>query len=595
MDPRSPPRRHLLLAGAAAGALPALASGRAPKTLRLAYNVAETGFDPPQVSDQSSVQVNAHIFEPLLTYDYLARPARLQPLTATALPEVSADFRRFVFTVRPGIFFADDPVFKGQPRELVAADYAYSIRRFYDPRWKSEHLYEFENAKILGLSELRQQALKGRAGFDYDAPVDGLRVLDRYRLELRLADPAPRFTHVFASPLLAAAVAREVVDAYGDDLMAHPVGTGPFRLVQWRRGSLIVLERNPRYREEVFDASGAADQPDCQAAAAHLAGQRLPLLDRVEISIVNEAQPRWLAFAGGQHDLLQLPPEFAPIAVPGGRVAPHLAKRGVRAQRTAEAVVAHTFFNCADPVVGGYTPEKVALRRAISMAHDTARMVDGVLNGQAVVAQSMIPPHCYGHDTAYTTRSRGPAKARAQALLDTYGYLDRDGDGWREAPDGSPLVLRKASPEDQRSRAFNDIWRASMNAIGLRIEFEVHTFGDLIKRSLAGQLPMWGFAWTASEPDGDFFLGLAYGPNGDQSNDARFRLPAFDALYQRQRRLPDGPERLALIREAQRSMHAWAPYLPHYHPITTDLLAPAVRGYVRHPFRRDELRFVDMS
>ena len=78
---------------------------------------------------------------------------------AIALPEVSADFRTFTFRIRPGIYFSDDAAFKGQRRELVAEDYVYSIKRHYDPRWKSPNLYVLENAKVAGLSELLRKQL----------------------------------------------------------------------------------------------------------------------------------------------------------------------------------------------------------------------------------------------------------------------------------------------------------------------------------------------------------------------------------------------------------------------------------------------------
>ena len=216
------------LAGSSCLTLPAMATANAEpqrKVLRTAFNSAEVGFDLPQVSDQTSVTVASNIFEPPLTFDYLARPVVLKPLTAASLPEVSADFKHFVFTIKPGIYFADDPAFKGKKRELVAEDYVYSIKRYYDPRIKTEHLYQFETAKLLGLSELRNQAIKHKTAFDYDKPVAGLRTLDRYRFEVRLAEPDPRFVNVFASSNFTAAVAREVVEAYGDDIMAHPVGT----------------------------------------------------------------------------------------------------------------------------------------------------------------------------------------------------------------------------------------------------------------------------------------------------------------------------------------------------------------------------------
>jgi len=591
-------RRRTLLAGGAglttlhaAAAQPASpAPALAHKTLRLAFNFAETGFDPPRVGDQSSIRVIAHIFEPPLTYDPLARPAVLVPLTAAALPEVSADFRRFVVTLKPGILFADDPVFQGRPRELVAADYVYTLKRYYDPAIRTEHLYAFENEKILGLSELRRQVLKAKTPFPYDVEVPGLRALDRYRFEIVLAEPSPRFAHQLAA-WTCGAVAREVIEAYADDPNAHPVGTGPFRLAQWRRASRIVLERNPRFREQIFSTVGAA--PELQHHADALAGARAPRVDRVEIDIIDESQPRWLAFLGDEHDVMTMPADLGQLAMPGGRVAPFLQRQGIRAERNVNGI-AHTFINCEDPLIGGYTPERVALRRAVMLAFDSAEELRLVLHGQGEPAQSMMPPGCYGYDATLRSEMTAPSPARAKALLDLYGYVDRNGDGWREQPDGQPLLLRIAFRADQRSRASSELWLKRLTAVGLRVQFEFAPFGELIRRSLAGQIMMWGFTWSSAN-DGDFILGLAYGPNADQSNDARFKLPAFDRLYERQRVLPDGPERLALMQRANRLMLAYVPYIAHYHPMNVELFRPRVQGPLRHPFNSDWYRWVQVG
>jgi len=590
-------RRNLLAAasaGIAIGAARSQAFAAPPqKLLRAAFSSAEVGFDPIQISDASSLTIVDLIFEAPLTYDELASPAVLKPLTAAALPEVSADYKHFVFTIRAGIFFADDPVFKGRPRELTAADYVYSVKRLYDPAIKTERLYLFENAQVLGLSELRKKSLAARTPFAFDAAVAGIRALDRYRFELRLGAPTPRFAHVFAAAQNAGAVAREVIEAYAEDTMAHPVGTGPYRLVEWRRSSRIVLERNPRFRELRFDAVAHERDSGAASAARELAGQRLPRLDRIEVSVIEEAQPRWLAFLGGEIDTLTLPPSFAPIAMPGGKLAPFLAKRGVHARQTLTASVTHTFFNFDDPQVGGYTPAKIALRRAIALAIDSAAEIRLFYNGQALPAQSMIVPNNYGYDPTLKTEMSDASPARANALLDLFGYA-RASDGWRRHPDGTALRLSRASGQDQRSRQLNELWQRRMVAIGLPIAFEVAPFGELIKRSLAGRLQMWGFNWSGG-PDAEFFLGLAYGPNADQSNDARFKLPAFDALYERQRLMPDGFERLAVMREATLLMLAYMPYIAHVHPITTDLCHAHVKHLIRHPFKAAWWHFTDIA
>ncbi|MDH5539344.1 MAG: ABC transporter substrate-binding protein [Rhizobacter sp.] len=565
---------------------------RPDHTLRVAFATAETGFDPVQVSDSNSSMVVASIFEPPLTFDYLARPVKLRPQTAAALPEISADFRTFTFRLRPGIYFADDPVFMGRPRELVAQDYVYAIKRFYDPKLNAEFIYVFQNAGVMGLGELRAQARRDKSPFDYDTEVEGLRALDRYTFQVRLVRPGPRFHYEFANPTTTGAVAREVVEAYGDDIAAHPVGTGPFKLAGWRRASRIELVRNPGFREQIFDAEPAADDAQAQAIARELAGRRLPLVDRVEISVITEAQPRWLAFVNGALDQLALPPEFAPVAAPGDVLAPHLARKGVRLQRALQPDMAMTYFNMQNTLVGGNEPCKVALRRAVALAYDNDEANRLVRNGQAIGAQSLIAPFTSGFDAGYRSEMGQHSWAHSMALLDMFGYIDRDGDGWREQPDGSPLTLRLASTPDQVSRRRNELWRKKLAAVGLRMVFDIATWPDLLKMTRTGRLMMWGYAWAAGGPDGGFFLGIAYGPNASESNDAHFSLPAYDRLFERQAVLPDGPEREVLMRKANNLLAAYMPYKAHAHTIVNDLLQPRVRGYWRHPFMRDQWRYV---
>src|SRR5688500_9550608 len=114
------------------------------KILRITFQAAETGFDPVKVSDYYSGTVIEAIFDPLLTYDYLARPAKVVPNTAEALPQISEGGRTYRLKVRPGIYFADDAVFKGAKRELTALDYAYSLRRFLEPKNRSPYAFLFE-------------------------------------------------------------------------------------------------------------------------------------------------------------------------------------------------------------------------------------------------------------------------------------------------------------------------------------------------------------------------------------------------------------------------------------------------------------------
>jgi ABC-type transport system substrate-binding protein len=594
----------LMLAGAAAHAAavpadaapaPRPASAAAPKVLRYAFSVAETGFDPAQLSDIYSRIVTAHIFEAPLGYDPLARPYKLRPLTAAVMPEVSDDFRSFTFRLKPGTYFADDPVFQGRRRELVAQDYVYTYKRIYDPKVKSPSQSFLEDEGIVGLRELRDEALKtGR--FDYDREIEGLQALDRYTLRVRLREPRPRHLYVWASPDIYGAVAREVVEAYGERIMEHPVGTGPFRLTEWRRSSRLVLERNPGYRDERYDAQPNADDTEGQALSARFKGRRLPMLDRVEIAIIEEPQPRWLSFLNGEQDLMErLPNEFVTQAVPNGRLAPALAKRGMRLYRVAAADVLLTVFNMEDPVVGGYTPEKVALRRAIALGTDVEREIALARFGQAVPAQTIVPPLTTGYRAELRTEAGEFSLARAKALLDVYGWVDRNGDGWREQPDGHPLRLELATQSDQASRQLDELWKKSMDALGLRAVLKVAQWPENLKAARAGRFMLWRVGSSASTPDGQGSLERGYGPSAGKANLARFRLERFDRVYQQLKLAPDGPGRQALFDEANRLLIAYAPYRVHVHRILTDLAEARVVGYRRPAFWLDWWQYVDVE
>jgi ABC-type transport system substrate-binding protein len=598
-DDHSPSRRNTLkaLAAASLGA-PALAASQPGaqlvKRLRYPFEVSETGFDPAQLSDLYSRIVTAHIFDALYDYDHLARPFRIRPCTAAAMPEISDDFRTYTVRLQPGIFFQDDPAFRGKPRELVAEDYVYSFKRFFDPRWKAPAYATLAEVRFVGIAALRERALKDKTPFDYNTPVEGLRALDRYTIQFRFDSPLPRFIQTIAGGDLLGAVAREVVEAYGDDIMAHPVGTGPFRLAEWRRSSRIVLVKNPTYRDVRYDAQPNADDVEGQALLAKFKGRRLPMIDRVEIAIIEEVQPRWLSFLNQQQDILYLLPyDFVNIAVPNGKLAPNLARQGVRVWRTLASDVAFVYFNLEDPVVGGYEPAKVALRRAISLGINIDQQVRLFWRGQAVPAQSPLMPNTVGYSPNFVTDAYDLGKAKA--LLDTYGYIDRDGDGWREQPDGSPLVLRWATSPDQRSRQRDELRRKDMSALGIKIEFQSAKWPENLRNARAGKLQVWNLGTSAASPDGQPALDRGATVHKGGQNYARFSDKRFDEIYNRMRTLPDGPQRDELFEEAKRILAAYAPYKFDVHRILTDLAWPWLEGFRRPPYWLAWWQYVDID
>ena len=520
------------------------------KILRITFQAAETGFDPVKVSDYYSGTVIEAVFDPLLTYDYLARPAKLVPNTAAALPQISDRGRTYRVSVKPGIHFADDPVFKGAKRELTALDYAYSIRRFLDPKNRSPYAFLFEG-------------------------IAAIETPERYTLLIRLKQPDFNFSHVLAFSL-SGAVAREAIEHYGDESAAKPVGTGPFRLKSYTRSSKIVLEANPGYREVMRD------------------GQRLPRIGGVEISIMEETQSRWLAFQRGDTDIEYQLAEVAPTFITAdGELKPEFARRGIKLERSVDPEIIYLYFNMQDKTVGGLAKEKIALRRAISMAYKVEDQIRIIRKGQSIRAQYPIPPGVAGHDPDYRSSITHDPRV-ANALLDKFGYA-RGADGYRRLPNGDPLVIRYSSTPSERDRQFDELMKRSLDSIGVRLEIHKDRFPELIKLENQCRLMMRGAAWIADYPDGDNFMQLLYGPNTGQSNNACYRSPEYDKRYERSRLLPDGPERNRLYREMTRIMETDTVWMLTDSRYRNVLMQPRVKGFKKHPVLHAEWLYLDLE
>ena len=535
--------------------------------------------------------VTENIFEALLRYDYLARPLRLLPDTVTALPTISADRLTYTFHLKPGIRFAGDSAFGSRIRELTAADYVYSIKRLYDPALKSPWLFLFEHKLAGDAALLPRISGAGQPAFDVDTPIDGLRALDRFTLQVRLQRPDNNLLFALATPATGA-VAREVITAHAAAPGNHPVGTGPYRIALWRRNDRIVLEANPAYRPTTFDSTA---DPAADPLAAALLGKRLPLIGRIDVRIMEEQQARVLGFLNREFDILEpLPPPLTDMALADGRLKPALAEQGIVLTTSGTLRTFYLWMNMDDPVVGGYTPAKIALRRAISLAYRQEEDIRLLDHRMALPAQSPLPPDVLGHDRDYRSGVRYDPQLAA-ALLERFGYRRRAADIYRSKPDGTPMTLTMHTLASTTGRLRDEFWRRSLEAIGIRVVFKSDRIGDIIKASRQGTVQMFETNWIADFPDGENFYQLLYSKNIGRANYARFRLPQYDRLFEQSQALPDSAARTGLYRQMNRLIEGYAPWIVRTHPLEATLLQPWVRNYRRHPVENTSWRYLDID
>lgn len=560
------------------------------KTLHVLFPNSESAFDPATAFEANTMSVIENVFDPMLRYNYLARPARLEPNTLSEMPTLASDGVSYTFKIKPGIFFAADPLFKGKPRELIAADYVYAFKRLYDPVIKSPWAFLLEGS-IVGDEALKASAKSGK--FNYDIEIAGLQVLDRYTLQLKLQRPNTNFLYFMAMPA-SSALAREVIEAHQADPGSHPVGTGPYLVKEWQRSNRILLTANPDFRP-TFYTPPPGDKLASSAIAEQLKGKQLPLIGQVEIKIVEEHQTVVLGFLGGQFDLVEeIPPQLSDMVAQNGKLRPELAARGINLTLFPRNLTNFMWMNMQDPVIGGYSKEKIALRRAIALSYDRDEDIRVHQKSLALPALGLVPPLVLGYNPQFPDYVRHNVKL-ANALLDKFGYKDKNGDGYREMPDGKPLQLVMHSRANATGRVYDERWRKSMESIGIKISFKSDKYTEIIKASRLGQVQMFEFGWVADFPDGSNYFQLLYGPNIGVSNDARFDLPEYNKLFEQSQKLSDSPERTALYNKMNQLVLAYAPWVLRIHQLTVDVSQPWLRHYVRPAVDNTAWRYLDLD
>ena len=541
--------------------------------LRVGMPATPRSLDPARAETAQENMVMAGIYDTLYAFDPLARPAAIVPLAATALPEVSADSRTYIVRVRPGIRFTPHPAFGGKPRELTAADFAYAIRRVLDPRVRSPSLSLLEG-KIEGLDALARQAKDAGRAIDYDAPVAGLTIVDRYTLRIRLAAPDPLFSYALTWPLTAG-IAREVVEAEGEAYAQHPVGTGGFVVASFTPGQHLTLVRNPEFRplywEDLLTPRSRA------ATSGHpMRGRKLPALDRVDLFSTPESSAELLALRTGEVDLIML--QTVELAMQGDRLKPELAREGLKVVHDASPLTLMLFFSMRDPVVGGNSNEKIALRRAIHMAFDDDEWIRVIDGGLSKPRQQLVPPGVEGHLAGYRSPNRFD-RAAANALLDRFGYK-RGPDGYRRNPDGSALTVSALSGISGASRTRAEFTKRMLDRIGVHVVFEAAPAAERVRRMSQCSYGIGFMDLGLGAPDGTDLMGNFVSKGIGGWNISCYSDSVFDAAYEKAIVTPPGPDRAELFRTMQARLDAYAPARPI--PVGDVLLLE--RGHVVGPF-----------
>ncbi|MFG1500014.1 ABC transporter substrate-binding protein [Halobacteriovorax sp. XZX-3] len=547
------------------------------KVLHLAVTSEVKGMDPIYANDKYSSNEVGRVYEGLLEYHYLKRPYTLVPNLAEALPEVSEDGLTYTFKIRQGVLFQDNAAFKdGKGRELVAEDFVYSIKRLADPKLQGLGWWLLQD-KIVGLDEWREKNSK-KDSVDYTEVVEGLKTLDKYTLQFKLKKQFPQFLYSLAMPFTFV-VAKEVVDHYGKEFLNHPVGTGPFMLKEFSQSSKkFTYDRNPNFRKKLFP-SEASDEFKHMLAYA---GKPVPFVEKIEVNIIKEDQPRWLNFLKGRVDYIGIPKDnFESAVTPGKGLGEEFAKKGIDLSVSPSLDVTYTAFNHDLKLFNN-----VDLRRALALAYDVKEFNKLFYNDTALPAQSVVPPGIAGYMPDYVNPYRNRDLEKAKALLAKAGY-----------PEGKGLPeITYDCPSTSTSRQIGELFKKQMAEIGVNIKVVQNSWPELQKKITARQVMLYGIAWGADYPDAENFLQLLYGPNKSPgANGSGYDNAEFNKLFAKASVMQDSPERTAIYETLNKMAAEEVPWLYGVHRQSYLIKHSWLKNYISTDFEAGQDQYLDVD
>jgi ABC-type transport system substrate-binding protein len=472
--------------------------------------------DPAVAYDVLSWPVVHAVFTTLITYDESAKG--FVPWVATSVPKPQNDGKKYVFTLRKGIKFTD-----GEP--VDASAFKYEIERILDPETKSPVAGFYTN--IVGATDYQKNPKHGT--------LKGVKVLSPTKIEFDLVKPNATFLQTMAIPP-ASAVPRKAVEKAGPDFDNNPVGSGPFKVETFQRGSKLVLVKNKDY----FDESTAAKSNEIDIT---IGLDPTTQIQRVEQGSADYA----FDFPSSQYTQLKDNPQYKDYII--------------------EQPINTFWFIYMNMTQKPWTNPKV--REAMQYAIDKDRIVQ-VLAGRAYVTNQILPPKVPGYDNSIGTSSPyDPDKAKA--LLKEAGY-----------PNGFSIEFWDQNEGDEPK--VDQVIQQNLSDVGIEMDLHSVSFSEWIDRGSTSQTQTGILWWSQDYPDPQDFLDVLFNSNQIGANNwGHYSNPTVDKELAQALSMEDQSQRLALYQKIQKQILGDNPIVPLFNDKKTYFRNPDLQGTELHP------------
>lgn len=537
-----------------------------------------SGFDPINASDKYSGNEAGKVYEGLFEFHPLKRPYELMPNLAESMPEVSKDGLTYTFKIKKGVLFHDSPAFKdGIGREMKADDVLYSYKRLADPKLTAKGWWVLDD-RIAGLNEWREKYAQAETT-NYDEPIEGLKKIDDYTIQIKLKKPYPQFLYALAMPYTFI-VAKEAVEHFGKEFLNHPVGTGAFILPLFDQSNMIVYNRNPKFREKFYPSEG--EEGDDKKGLLSDAGKKLPLVDKINVYITVESQPKWLSFQRAKTDIIEIKDvNIQQTLDEKTELRAEHKEKGMRLFMLPMLDVTYFAFNHENPIF-----KDVKVRRAMNLAYDRDEANRLFHENTAFISTGPVPPGLAGNRKDFKNPYTKLDIEQAKKLLAEAGYPE--GKGFPEVT----IQTRNETVARQQIEFF----AKCMEKIGIKVKVGMNTWPELVNKVTKKQHQMYTMGWGADYPDAENFLGLLYCPNQSPgSNGANYCNPEFDALFAKATIMQDSPERTALYEKLNEMAALDVPWVFSFNRTDIYLTQAWLKNFKVMEFNHNQFQYLNVD
>lgn len=548
----------------------------APSQLRLSLDNAIESLDPAKSFSDDSLVVSSQVLEPLYQYHYLKRPYEIQPLVAETLPQFEKKGTVLKIKIRKNIAFHNHSAFQGKKRLLKAQDFVVQFKRLAMESLKSPGRSLFSGL-ILGFDTFGKSIKEDWKQIE-SAPLEGVEALDDHTLVIRMNRSEPNIIYYLALNFVVP-VPWEIVVAEENHLDKILVGTGPYELAGYQE-NYYSMKKFPQYRQDYYPSSG--DRYANVEKLLDSSKEKIPFIDEVRFYVTSQEADRWDMFLKHDIDLLTVPKTFIPqLYDKNGELSAELKSNDIKLKHFPILANRWLAFNMRHPLVG----KNDFLRRAIAYSIDYSKYVQVLSQNTNLKANSILVPGISGYLPAKDFRFKYDITL-AKEYLEQAGF---------DSPEKMPTIVYSTRGNQSIHLLEAEFIKTHLEAIGLKVEIEVLTFPDFIRKGRAGELMFFTDNWLFDYPDGENILQLLVSSNFPGVNKSAYSNAKIDDLYNELKQTSNLDQRDKIIHQMEEIVFDDLPWIPMMYESSFVIQYPEIKNFRKSSIIRNYVKYLKLE